>query len=245
MQATISFKCNELKLPIHYNYILQGFIYKNISNDRFREFLHNEGFKSGKRSFKLFTFSRLYGDYEINKDEKIIKFKNKFNLTVSSVVDDFTNDFLKNCLFNNNLKINEQKVYVTGVEIEEKKEITGKVLVRTLSPIVIYSTVMLDGKKRTLYHSPHDDYFSKLLRENLLKKADIIGKKVKRENFQIKAIENSIKENIIYYKDTVIKGWSGKFEIDGDPNLIYIALNCGIGSKNPQGFGCIKLIRNL
>ncbi len=63
MQYTIKFKCSNLKLPIHYNHILQGFIYKNIFDDNFREFLHEKGFETDGKKFKLFTFSQLYGDY--------------------------------------------------------------------------------------------------------------------------------------------------------------------------------------
>ena len=48
---------DKLVLPIHYNNIVQGFIYNNIEDEIFKTFLHEEGFQYGKRSFKLFTFS--------------------------------------------------------------------------------------------------------------------------------------------------------------------------------------------
>jgi len=246
MQAVIKFKCNNLKLPIHYNHIIQGFIYNNIKNRDFREFLHEEGFKKGKRSFKLFTFSRLYGKYKIDSNNKTITFKYNFSLTVSSLVDDFINDFLQTCLLSNELQIDYQPVKVIGVEIEERKGIKDKILIKTLSPIVTYSTVTIEGRKKTIYHSPYDNIFEKHIRENLLKKSEVIGEKIEDDTLTIKPAENSrLKENITYFKKIIVKGWSGVFELQGNPRLLEIALGCGLGAKNSQGYGCIKMIRAL
>ncbi|MFS8542000.1 MAG: hypothetical protein LOD89_07915, partial [Tissierellales bacterium] len=116
MQIEMRFKCNRLELPIHYNHMIQGFIYKNISNRDFREFLHEEGFKNNNRRFKLFTFSRLIGKYEYNKEKKTITFIDNFNLVVCSIIDDFINDFVKTCLFSENLYLNNQKINLIGVD---------------------------------------------------------------------------------------------------------------------------------
>ncbi|NPB06675.1 MAG: hypothetical protein GXO03_03605 [Aquificae bacterium] len=47
-------------LPKSYNRVLQAFFYANVEPG-FARFLHDHGYKLGKRSFKLFTFSRLLG----------------------------------------------------------------------------------------------------------------------------------------------------------------------------------------
>ena len=244
MQIKMRFKCNRLELPIHYNHMVQGFIYKNISNKDFREFLHEEGFKDNNRRFKLFTFSRLMGKYEFNKSKKTITFIDTFDLVVCSIIDDFINDFVKTCLFSENLYLNNQKISVIGVETSRESNLGESVKVITLSPVVTYSTVSIEGKKKTIYHSPEDKIFQKHIKENLIKKANAIGEKIDDEYFEIKILDrNKLKENAAYFKDIYIKGYSGTFEIKGNSKLISLALNCGIGVKNPQGFGCIELIK--
>lgn len=56
----------KITLPIHYNYLVQAMIYKSIS-ERLADFLHTRGFVYEKRQFKLFTFSKLFGEYRIKK----------------------------------------------------------------------------------------------------------------------------------------------------------------------------------
>ncbi|OYD14013.1 hypothetical protein CH333_09390 [candidate division WOR-3 bacterium JGI_Cruoil_03_44_89] len=60
MHIAIEFEGENLLFPIEYNHIVQGFIYRNI-DATLASFLHDKGFVSKGRSFKLFTFSRLLG----------------------------------------------------------------------------------------------------------------------------------------------------------------------------------------
>jgi CRISPR-associated endoribonuclease Cas6 len=52
-----------LQVPIQYNHLLQGLIYTNLDR-ALSEWLHEKGHTYGKRCFKLFTFSRLFGKRE-------------------------------------------------------------------------------------------------------------------------------------------------------------------------------------
>ncbi len=64
----------DLVIPIHYNYYIQGLLYKSIS-PKLAQILHDHGFPIEKRRFKLFTFSRILGEYRIgNGDKKKIRF---------------------------------------------------------------------------------------------------------------------------------------------------------------------------
>jgi CRISPR-associated endoribonuclease Cas6 len=49
-------------------------------------------------------------------------------------------------------------------------------------------------------------------------------------------------QKVTYYKKTVIKGWMGDYELSGDPALLQIALDAGLGAKNSQGYGCCELL---
>jgi len=246
MQYTIKLNCDKLELPIHYNHILQGFIYKNIFNDDFREFLHEKGFELEGKTFKLFTFSQLYGNYFYDRENRIITFTDKVELTVSSVLDDFNHEFLKTLIHNKNLSINNQPVEVSGIVIKENNLKANGAVVQTLSPITVYSTFHLNGRKKTVFYFPEDSLFKKYIRENLIRKARLIyNKSFEGSQFDIKPIEGKISKNNLYFKQFIVKGTSGIFEIHGDEELISTALNCGLGSKNSQGFGCIRLVKAL
>uniref|UniRef100_A0A7V0Z6C6 Uncharacterized protein n=1 Tax=candidate division WOR-3 bacterium TaxID=2052148 RepID=A0A7V0Z6C6_UNCW3 len=65
-------KDKKILLPRHYNYLIQGFIYKNLQR-QIAEKVHNEGFIYEKRGFRLFTFSRLFGAFENAGDMLIFK----------------------------------------------------------------------------------------------------------------------------------------------------------------------------
>ena len=49
---------SELRVPIHYNHIVQAAIYANL-DAKIAEWLHEKGYSYGKRHYKFFTFSRL------------------------------------------------------------------------------------------------------------------------------------------------------------------------------------------
>ncbi len=50
-----------LEVPVHYNHIVQGYIYRNLDKALAKKY-HSSGFGFGKRSYKFFTFSRLSAD---------------------------------------------------------------------------------------------------------------------------------------------------------------------------------------
>lgn len=89
-----------------------------------------------------------------------------------------------------------------------------------------------------------ENEFEQLIRDNLIKKyIAFYNIEPSDTSFKLVPIKNkNLKENIILYKGIVIKGWSGEFDIEGSEELIKIAYDAGLGSKNSQGFGCIELI---
>ena len=53
-----------ITLPINYNHLLTGVIYRFLaeSNPEYASFLHNEGYGTEQKRFKLFTFSQLMAE---------------------------------------------------------------------------------------------------------------------------------------------------------------------------------------
>ena len=116
---------------------------------------------------------------------------------------------------------------------------------RMLSPLTVYSTLPTSaGRKFTQYYSPFEERFSALTGANLAKKHMLVhGCPPVTERFEIRPIRVSDKDfKITRYRGTVVKGWLGEYALKGDPPLLQLALDAGLGAKNSQGYGCCEPI---
>lgn len=242
MQIKIKFTSNDkIILPVHYNHLVQAFIYNNIDKD-LAEFLHDNGYISHGRVFKLFTFSRILNRAR-NVNGKLI-FDKDMELIVSSPLGDFcksiANAMLQNeklILGHNNLKVEEIQVIDNIVEKDEIK-------VETLSGIVAYSTMLkADNSKYTHYFMPDERDFNRIVSENLIRKFNALyNANLSLDNgIEIIALKKP-KQLFSYYKNYIIKSVDGEFLIRGDRRLLQLGLDAGFGSKNSQGFGCVSLV---
>ncbi len=247
MKETITFESVESEkiiLPISYNHMVQAMIYENIDSD-LGDFLHNEGFQKGKRNYKMFTFSRLMGDYYLDKKNGKIIFRNPVKLIISSPYGEFNNSIGYRLLSSEKLQLGNNQVIVKELKVG-REEITGeKIEITTLSPIVAYSTLFrADGKKYTYYFNPHEKEFSEIVNNNLKNKYKAFYKEDPPEgDVEINPISRT-KVSVVRYKDFIIKGYSGKFTIKGPLLLLELGISTGLGSKNSQGFGCVEIINN-
>jgi CRISPR-associated endoribonuclease Cas6 len=223
--------------------MLQGLIYNNLTDEGLRTFLHEVGFKNGKRSYKMFTYSRLLGKYQVDKKDKIIIFESPVKLHISSLVDDFVNDLSTSLFKSEKLFLGNKEMELSSINAEYPIFKDRYAKIEMLSPIVIYSSIKLDGKNKTVYYSPKDSIFSKKIQENLIRKYTAIhGKTPEDDEFTIEYIgEKEPRKSVIRYHKTMINGYNGRYLIKGNTELIRLAYFVGIGSKNSQGFGCFKL----
>ncbi|RZN65482.1 MAG: CRISPR-associated endoribonuclease Cas6 [Candidatus Methanoliparum thermophilum] len=226
-------KKDRIVLPLYYNYYLQSFLYANISPE-LASFLHDKGFEYEKRSFKMFTFSKLIGRYEIKNGT--ITFILPVKFIISSPLDRFVSE-LANTMLTSKLKLFGEDIYVEEMEVLGKPEIKSRMEIRMMTPLVAYSTLITpEGRKKTYYYNPLEPEFAELIDRNLRKKHEAFyGKKPRARKTSIKPIV--FNERVLKYRDNVIKGYTGKFIIDGNKKLLELAYDCGLGSKNSQGFG--------
>jgi CRISPR-associated endoribonuclease Cas6 len=250
MRISLVFNTKEkLVMPIHYNYHIQGMIYNNISTE-LAAFLHDRGYIHGKRQFKLFTFSRLEGQFHMRKDRKI-QFTPPVRLTVVSPVERFLTELSTGMLKNDKLNLCGQKLVLESVEVHspvEEADFGDEVTIKMMSPVVAYNTVKRDDESKTFYFSPWEEWFSELIRSNLEKKYQLIqGASLKGADIHLKPVGPKDERycKIIYYKDNFVKGWMGIYKMSGDKRLMKIAYDTGLGSKNPQGFGCFHILGGI
>ncbi len=236
-------KNGELVLPIHYNRLIQGAIYNNISTE-LAAFLHDRGYVYNGRSFKLFSFSRILGNYKLDRVNKQISFSGDVKLYISSPVQEFCTS-LMGCLLGEGIHLGGTSVEVVGIKAE-KPVVSGEVIeVELLSPVVIYSTFLKpEGGKYTCYFHPGEKEFVHLLETNLRKKyRAFYGTELPEGDFGVETLNRPCL-NITMYKHTVIKGYSCRIKLGGPPELLQVAVDAGLGGKNSQGFGYIRLCGN-
>lgn len=235
-------KGKEIKLPIQYNYYVQGMIY-DLLDDKMANFIHKQGFESGNRQFRMFCFSRLIGDYKIDKGNNEIIFNKEIELYISSPMKSFLTQLSNSFLLNESVRLGKEELIIKKVDIGRNILDKNRISVRALSPITVYSTLYKpDGSKYTCYFGPRDKEFGELIYKNVLKKYNAyFHDEPKNKDFSIIPVGKT-KLHVVTYKGFVIKGYSGKFIIEGDLGLLEHALNTGLGSKNSQGFGYIKLL---
>jgi len=243
-----------ITLPFHHNEILHGIVYHYL-NKPFAVRMHSKGIidPESNRGLKLFTFSRLISGRkpEIDKEKNAIKFYFPITWIIASPIYEFIVS-LYNTL-NKKRSINlhasslpeKQNLYLLNLWLEEPPPYNQPVLIETLSPITVYKTSEKDGKTFTHYFKPSDAEFNDLILLNLLRKyRALTGTKLTLDQRSfIKPVRISCRENIIYFKDIVIKGWSGVFELSLPEKLFPLAFSCGLGAKNSLGFGCIGIWR--
>jgi len=234
-----------IRLPLHYNYLLQGFIYKNLSRHLAR-FIHNQGYQYEKRRFRFFTFSRLLGKFRIDRDWII--YPKICTLWIASPIIKILESFAGSLAREGCIQLGDNLCEVTSIEVPFTKKYEKEIEIRTLSPITVYSTLLTpDRKKKTYYYSPFEPEFSKLILQNLIKKYLALHPD-KKDNLQVFSITprwvSKKNEHIIYYKKTIIKAWSGIYRIKGSQGLLELAFDSGLGSKNSQGFGMIEEYKN-
>ncbi|MEW6574136.1 MAG: CRISPR-associated endoribonuclease Cas6 [Bacillota bacterium] len=236
----------DIVLPLHHNHLLQAAIYHQIEQPALRSYLHEQGFMFGQRKFKLFTFSRLFGGrLRVDKTNQRMIFSPPLYLAVCSPIPLLTQEIGNGFLRQGRLRLGDCSLSVEKVVASDENIKHNSILVRMLSPVVMYSTLEKEDARYTYYYSPFEPRFCELILANLAKKHLLIfGKPADETGFEI--LPTAVKEKdfkVLKYKGTVIKGWMGTYQLQGDPQLLGVALGAGLGGKNAQGFGCCELLK--
>jgi len=233
------------QLPLAYNSLIQGVIYHNLEKT-LADRIHDEGTPLGKRYFRLFTFSNLLGRYEITGTR--IEFSGPVRFHIGSVHEELLQSLAEHLLKNPRIQLGHSTCKIRSIEVETLPEISGPVKIHTISPITTYSTLKTaEGKKKTYYYAPFEADWEKQLLANLRRKAQALGwgeaRLVGLEEAHIRPARVDKRNlRIMRYRDTVIKAWTGIYELDLPEPFFLLAYDAGLGSKNPQGFGMVEVI---
>ncbi len=238
-------------LPINYQYQVSSWIYRVIgqSDANFSYFLHNQGFQTQGRNFKLFTFSQLdVRPYRLNGN--LIQLLGDIaTLKVRFYVEDSLTHFIHGLFQHQKLVLINQHTSVhfdiTSIELSTSTEFEPTMHYTCLSPICVSK---LRDNGTTEYLHPADKQFGVLLLSNLQRKAEalnIIESPISDSTeFRFRLLNNPRKKGIHIKESsrfhTQIIGYLFDFEITAPLHLHKLGYYGGFGEKNSLGFGCVE-----
>lgn len=232
-----------LTLPINYQHILQGVIYRHIGDPELATFLHEQGFQEGPQSFKLFTFSRLFGRHRVDREKGLIHFTGPVEWQISSVVPPFIQGVGQSFLLTSSIKLGEQEVAIEELHYSTPSVSSPVCRIVMRSPLTVHQTVQSDGKKKTHFFHPQDEVFPLLIEQNLKKKFRAYYKREAVGELSIRPIRLEERDKVVTrFKQIYITAYMGEYELAGSPELINFALGAGIGARNSAGFGLFDLV---
>lgn len=240
MQILLKLKGDNIVLPIAYRYFIQSMIYHTLeSQPGFSYFMHNKGYSGEERSFKLFSFSPLRGNYSV-KDKKIT-FSDTVSLEIRSTVPEIIESLLKALSEGNTVNIGRNTLTVESCTLKNKTLYKSEAEITTVSPIVAYVTK--DSTNR-IFFSPDEDEFYSLIINNAKRKWISAGYDESEFDLSIeKTSRKPIRKEVTEFKKSRITAWHGSFVLRGNPEVIDFLYQTGLGSKNSQGFGMFEIIK--
>jgi len=187
------------------------------------------------------------GNYAIDTVRKEIVYEGAVRLVITSPLPFFIEELVNGILSSPYIRLGRNELTIEGIynEMNEIKE--ERITLRVLSPITVYSTMTkMDGKKYTVYFMPKESDYDEMITKNLLNKYQAICGNPLEMNQKCVHVEPLRRGRciIVNYKNFIIKGYSGMVRLTGPAALLQVAIDCGLGSKNSQGFGCVEVIHS-
>ena len=259
-KLTLRINSRQRILPLNYQYPLHAWIYRTIqqADADFSRFLHDEGYASGSKKFKLFTFSPLRcKPYKIFQKEERIRFDgDEVALQISFMIDQAAEKFIMGLFMGQRFSLGDQisqvDFEVVRIEAQARPVFQETMRYRCLSPVVI--SVKEEGKDQPQYKGPEHPDYAKLFLNNLAEKYSVVPQlagitEASKDDWQFRLL-NKPRTKLIHIKQhteaaTQVKGYEYDFELTAPAEVQELGFYAGFGEGNSMGFGmCKKLSRN-
>ncbi|MBE6486645.1 MAG: CRISPR-associated endoribonuclease Cas6 [Methanosphaera stadtmanae] len=228
-----------INVPFNYNHILSSIIYGLMEDIDYANKLH------AKSTFKYFCFSRINISQRKMIDGGFISKNGKISFIISSPDDRLITELVNGIINQSEINFIGQILKIVKCEIIKQPKFSSKMEFITLSPIIVTTKREVDGKLREWDLAPSEEFYrgiennliKKYLKFNNLESTDKTinvysnMKSVKRKRITINKGENT----------TYHRAYNMDLVLDGDVDLIKFAYDCGISSKNSQGFGLVDI----
>ncbi len=223
-------------LPYNYAYSIGSLFYRLLIdyNNEYK-ILHDS------RGFKFFTFSRLEIPRRRPLKTGLMILSDEVYLWFSSVNTSVVRSLAECVLTDSDLKICDLTFRVIGISIPKKINLKDdRVTFSTMSPIILRTVNMIDGVAKTWDVSPDDERFGALLSKNLRRKySQYYGRDITED---VRIIDISrVHSKRISLDGTYHRAHLMDITLEGPPELLEFAYDCGLGEKNSMGFGMVKV----
>lgn len=255
MELHLTFQNNtRTSIPVDYQYYLSSWIYNILAkgDQSYASFLHDKGYTStvNNKIFKLFSFSRLFFEYDQSHDRSSFIVKSpELSMKARFKVDQAIESFIKGLFTDQVLKLKNGYNSMASFEVKtvETRHIsisTDYARIRATSPIVISQKTNTNQEE---YLAPTHDNYEMLFLNNLFDKYLASGESLKPEwqcmKTSFKLLHPDwIKSKLVTIKsesrqETKVKGWLYDFELVAPREVIEIGLLGGFGKECGMGFG--------
>lgn len=233
MQLHLTFR-GGICLPIAYRSILQGLIYHALEADpRFLLQLHEQGRVLGNHRFKGFTFSPLSGEYFISG--KRIVFPEDASFEIRSIDSRVILLLSERLSKNSVVSLGSNSVVIADSRICDRHLLVPSADICLISPMVAYVT---DEGGKTIYYGPSDPEYLSSVRRNALRKWESLHGSPEGGRLCIEKLGGmKSRKEATSFKHTYITAWYGEYRLQGEPELIDMLYQTGLGAKSSQGFG--------
>jgi len=237
-------------LPLNYQHAVASFIYATLASGsvEFASRVHDVGYRTNGRSFKLFTFSRLKTT-EARLHEDVLVLENpEVSLQLSSPVGKFIEHLIDGFSGHRPVEIAGARFQLARAELIPPPIFQERMIFRALSPI---TETVRGEREHPTFLSIADDW-SEVIRGNLMRKYEVLHKHqpddqrlvwtwdqgyVARADQREKRL--SVLRDIHGIK---IRGWLAPFAVEGSRALIEMGYESGFGARNSMGFGMVEAI---
>ncbi|MCK6615874.1 MAG: CRISPR-associated endoribonuclease Cas6 [Ignavibacteriaceae bacterium] len=250
-------------INLNYHYQLSSAIYHilNKGSEDYAKFLHDKGYDTTGKSFKLFNFALKLGRIRINLDHAVL-LDHEIKLLISSPLkEEFIQNFILGLFRSESIVLTGYHSTVifeiTSARALTMPELTDSENFSLLSPLVLAYPRINDGKMIEQYVRPHETgEINRLLTLNLKNKYKAVyGEKYDCNELKLiwdseyhekkKRVTKKITINPAGKNPTDVIGIQAPFNLSGDKKLIQLGLECGFGIKNSMGFGFAEIRKEV
>jgi len=244
-------------IPVDYQYFISAWIYKVLgsADPEFATFLHQQGYRDGAKSFKLFGYSSLvFSEKRFWKEKGLFElYTPEIRLQVGFYLPEAAEKFIIG-LFNRRQGYFGDRFMGIHVEVTHIEKLPEPALSETMdylatSPVVVSTKV--PEKSTPVYLEPESPDYSSLMVSHLFQKELVTGlhQTVEPKPTILFNVTSKSKSKLVTIKphtaeQTKVRGFLYSFMLQAPIEIHRLILGSGIGEKNSTGFGWCEVKEN-
>lgn len=239
MQLHLKFTGENLLVPLACQQQVQGLLYASLREDpAYQRFLHETGYQAADRPFRHFVFGRLRGRYE--REAEGLRFPDGFALEVRSTQGRFIQCLLGCMTPDSRHRLGSCVLTVAEARLEDRHVMENEIEIRMDSPVTVHRTEA-DGS--TFFPDPFDPEFGRLLSGNAARKWISLYHSDPPGGLGFAPLAVTERDKVVTrFKGFYLTGWRGRYLLQGEPAVLDLLYQTGLGSRNAQGFGLFDLV---